>query len=84
MEITTKFNVNDTAWLVFDNKPQKTTIKAIDVKVTSEGTTESYTHGYPPDTKLYTSIEEMTDEIKKQAEELPKDEEPKRNTKGGV
>jgi hypothetical protein len=84
MEITTKFNVNDTAWLVFDNKPQKTTIKAIDVKVTSEGTTEIYTHGYPPDTKLYTSIEEMTDEIKKQAEELPKDEEPKRNTKGGV
>jgi|GEM_PF-2828915 len=84
MEITTKFNVNDTAWLVFDNKPQKTTIKAIGVKVTSEGTTESYTHGYPPDTKLYASIEEMTAEIKKQAEELPKDEEPKGNTKGGV
>jgi hypothetical protein len=74
MEITTKFNVNDTAWLVFDNKPQKTTIKAIDVKVTSEGTTEKYSHGYPPETKLYASIDEMTAEIKKQAEELPKDE----------
>lgn len=74
MTIETKFNVGDTAWLVFDNKAQKTTIKAIDVKVTSEGTTGKYSHGYPPETKLYASIDEMTAEIKKQAEELPKDE----------
>lgn len=84
MEITTKFNVDDTAWLMFDNQPQKTTIKAIEVKVTSEGTTERYSHGFPPDTKLYASIEEMTAEIKKQAEELPKDEKPQGNTKGGI
>jgi len=41
-------------------------------------------HVYPPDTNLYVSIEEMTAEIKKQAEGLPKDEEPKGNTKGGI
>lgn len=93
MKIETQFNVGDIAWLIFNNEPKKTEIKQINVIVATDGelkepvVKELYTHGYPPNTMLYKSIDDLTKDVQLKAEaikEVPIIETPVPNDKNGI
>jgi hypothetical protein len=67
MEVNTKFNINDTVWVVCDNKVIQQNVKGIEISAEKKGITITYTLSKDDstytETELYKTKQELIDAL---------------------